>query len=164
MLRTLALIVLCAILHAQSTTGMLRGVLTDNSGAVIPSATVTLSGAGAPRTVSTQVDGSYSFAGLQPGEYTVRVSFPGFAAFENVLTIAGGQTAQLPIQLKVTLEKQQVTISGQAGPAVSVEPDNNASAVVVKGADLEALPDDPDDLKDALQALAGPAAGPNGGE
>jgi hypothetical protein len=36
--------------------------------------------------------------------------------------------------------------------------------MVFRGEDLEALPDDPDDLSDALQALAGPAAGPNGGQ
>ena len=47
--------------------------------------------------------------------------------------------------------------------AISVEPDNNAGALVLKGDDLAALPDDPDDLSDALQALAGPGAGPNGG-
>ena len=44
-----------------------------------------------------------------------------------------------------------------------MEPDNNATALVIKGDDLMALPDDPDDLSDALQALAGPGAGPNGG-
>ena len=49
------------------------------------------------------------------------------------------------------------------GPSLSVEPDNNATALVIKGDDLAALPDDPDDLSDALQALAGPGAGPNGG-
>ena len=44
-----------------------------------------------------------------------------------------------------------------------MEPDNNATALVLRGEDLAALPDDPDDLADALQALAGPGAGPNGG-
>jgi hypothetical protein len=44
-----------------------------------------------------------------------------------------------------------------------VEPDNTATALVLRGEDLAALPDDPDDLSDALQALAGPGAGPNGG-
>ena len=47
---------------------------------------------------------------------------------------------------------------------LSTEPENNAGAVVLKGDDLDALPDDPDDLAAALQALAGPSAGPNGGQ
>ena len=46
---------------------------------------------------------------------------------------------------------------------MSVDPDSNVSALVIKGDDLASLPDDPDDLSDALQALAGPGAGPNGG-
>src|ERR1035438_1228511 len=61
-------------------------------------------------------------------------------------------------------EKQEVTVQGEAGPSLSVEPDNNATALVLKGEDLQALPDDPDDLSDALQALAGPGAGPSGGQ
>ena len=44
------------------------------------------------------------------------------------------------------------------------EPGSNANAVVLKGKDLDALSDDPDELESQLQALAGPAAGPNGGE
>src|SRR5207253_6504004 len=41
---------------------------------------------------------------------------------------------------------------------------NNASSVVISGKDLDALSDDPDELQSELQALAGPSAGPNGGQ
>jgi hypothetical protein len=150
---------------AQQTTGTLRGVLTDDSGAIIPAATVSIAGTGVQKSVPTQNDGSYTFAGLLTGQYTVRVTFPGFAAFQQVVAISAGSTIQLPIQLKVSAaEKQEVTVQGEAGPHLSVEPDNNATALVLKGEDLAALPDDPDDLADALQALAGPGAGPNGGQ
>src|SRR5271170_6530973 len=47
---------------------------------------------------------------------------------------------------------------------LSVDADNNASATVLKGKDLDALSDDPDELSSELTALAGPAAGPNGGQ
>ena len=50
-----------------------------------------------------------------------------------------------------------------AGSVLSTESANNASALVLKGKDLEALADDPEDLTTDLQALAGPAAGPGGG-
>src|SRR5207245_5427044 len=50
-----------------------------------------------------------------------------------------------------------------AGTALSTDSSNNASAVVLRGAELEALSDDPDDLAADLAALAGPSAGPNGG-
>ncbi len=49
-------------------------------------------------------------------------------------------------------------------PGVSVDPDSNVSAVVLTGKDLDALSDDPDELSNELTALAGPAAGPSGGQ
>jgi Carboxypeptidase regulatory-like domain len=152
------------IATAQPATGTLKGVLTDNSGAVIPGAVVSVGNGSVSRAAQTGTDGSYSVAGLAPGPYTVRVAFPGFGLFEKSVTIDAGNAMQLPIQLAVVAEKQEVTVQEQAGPMVSVEPDNNATALVIKGEDLQALPDDPDDLADALQALAGPAAGPGGGQ
>jgi hypothetical protein len=47
---------------------------------------------------------------------------------------------------------------------LSVDPENNASSTVISGDALNALSDDPDELQTELQALAGPAAGPNGGQ
>ena len=47
---------------------------------------------------------------------------------------------------------------------VSVDSDANGSSTVIKGKDLDALSDDPDELSSELTALAGPAAGPNGGQ
>ena len=145
-------------------TGSIRGVLTDDSGAVIPAAPIVISGNTVQRTVQSQGDGTYSFTGLAAGQYTVRATVTGFSVFQKQVTLAAGATVQLPIQMQVTAEKQEVTVQAEAGPSVSVEPDNNATALVLKGEDLGALPDDPDDLQDALQALAGPAAGPNGGQ
>jgi TonB dependent receptor len=49
-------------------------------------------------------------------------------------------------------------------PTVDTTPESNANAIVLKGKDLDALSDDPDEMESELQALAGPAAGPNGGE
>ena len=149
---------------AQQRTGTLRGVLTDDSGAVIPSVQITLSGAGVSKAVQTQADGTYSFPGLQPGQYTVSVTFSGFAPLSKAVTVISGATAQAPLRLSVATEKQEVSVQAEIGASLSVEPDSNATAMVIKGEDLEALPDDPDDLSDALQALAGPAAGPNGGQ
>src|SRR5271157_3863546 len=148
---------------AQQATATIKGTLTDDSGAVIPAARVALVSNGTTKTTQTQGDGGYNFAGLAPGQYTVSISFPGFAAFSKTITVSAGGTIQVPIQLAIRAEKQEVTVQDEAGPSVSVEPDSNATALVIKGSDLESLPDDPDDLSDALQALAGPGAGPNGG-
>src|SRR5579863_7804468 len=149
---------------AQQSTGTVKGVLADDSGAVIPAATVNLTAHGATKTVQSQGDGTYTFAGVAPGDYTVSVALTGFAPFTKVVTVAAGGTVQVPVQLAVRAEKQEVTVQAEATSTVSVEPDNNATALVIRGSDLQALPDDPDDLSDALQALAGPGAGPNGGQ
>ncbi len=149
---------------AQQSSGTVKGVLSDDSGAVIPAATVNLTGRGPAKTVQTQGDGSYTFAGVTPGDYTVGVVLAGFSPFTKAVTVGAGGSVQVPIQLAVRAEKQEVTVQAEATSTVSVEPDNNATALVMRGSDLQALPDDPDDLSDALQALAGPGAGPNGGQ
>src|SRR5579863_6544556 len=109
-LRRLCLFLLAAVLivvsaPAQQTTGTIRGVLTDDSGAVIPAAAVSLSGTGLQKTAQTQADGSYTFVGLAPGEYTVKAVFPGFGPFEKAVTVNPGSTIQLPIQMAVQAEK-----------------------------------------------------------
>src|SRR5579863_46826 len=162
-MRTLAFMLLVLPLVAQQTSGTLRGVLTDTSGAVIPAVSVSLTAGSTRKAATTQSDGSYSFTGLAPGEYTIKVEFPGFEAFVKALTVGAGRSVQFPIKLIPGGGKQEVTISGGKSPELSTDPANNQSALVVKGDDLEALPDDPDDLTDMLTQLAGPASGPTGG-
>ena len=65
--------------------------------------------------------------------------------------------------LIIAVDQQQVTVTEQDA-GLDTSPDNNAGAIVIKGKDLDALSDDPDQLQDELNALAGPAAGPNGGQ
>ena len=65
--------------------------------------------------------------------------------------------------MAVEVEQQSVT-SPTMSPTVNVEAGGNASAIIIKGKDLEALSDDPDELSSELTALAGPSAGPNGGQ
>ena len=59
--------------------------------------------------------------------------------------------------------RETVTITESRAP-LGLSADQAAGAMVIEGAQLDALPDDPDELADALQALAGSAAGPNGGQ
>ena len=67
------------------------------------------------------------------------------------------------LALVIAIDQQQVTVTDQDA-GLDTSPDNNAGSIVIKGKDLDALSDDPDQLQDELNALAGPAAGPNGGE
>src|SRR5437588_6775094 len=70
---------------------------------------------------------------------------------------------RLNVTMAIEVETQKVQVSDTA-PIVEVNPSNNAGAIVISGKELEALPDDPDELLSDLEALAGPAAGPNGGQ
>ena len=153
-----------AAMLGQGPTGTLQGRVLDPSGAVIPQAQVSatpLSG----KAVSAVADGAgyYQVRGLAAGDYTVDATTPGFAPFSATVTLAPGQSKTLNIAMQILAEKQQVLVEAET-PTVDTSPDQNANAVVLKGKDLDALSDDPDELENQLQALAGPAAGPNGGE
>jgi hypothetical protein len=159
----LAAFLLPPILSAQTAT--LRGQVTDESGAIVPGANIVLGGpAGLAKTTTVGDDGSYSFADLPLGSYIVQASAPSLFLRQpgKISLKAGAQT--LNIILSVATEKQEVTVAENAGPTVSTEAANNASAMVLRGTDLNALSDNPDDLLADLQALAGPAAGPSGGQ
>jgi hypothetical protein len=147
--------------------GALHGVVTDESGALVPGATVTVSnGAGAVKSATAANDGAYVISGLDAGTYSVKASAPGLEQAKAIsVELRGGtQTATADLQLTVAAEKQEVTVQENAGPQISVDPSQNAGALVLRGADLQALSDDPDDLQADLQALAGPSAGPSGGQ
>ena len=65
--------------------------------------------------------------------------------------------------MAIEVEQQSVTVTDDA-PQVNVEAGGNANSLVLKDKDLDALSDDPDELSNELSALAGPSAGPNGGQ
>src|SRR5207248_1368208 len=153
------LFLLCAAaLFAQ--TASVRGIITDESGAVIPGAKVSLTpAAGDAKTTTAATDGTYSFTGLTPGEYGLQASAPELSMPAPVKIVVRGGNQVLNLQLKVAATAQQVTVRESGGPAVSADPSNNASALVIRGEDLDALSDSPEDLAADLKALAGPAAG-----
>lgn len=149
---------------AQSQSGGLRGQVLDPTGAVIPNADITLKGESG-QTVSAKSDGigSYSIKNVPAGKYTITVQEKGFRPYVQDLQLAAGQEQKLNITLEVYVEEQHVDVQSDAAK-ISVDPENNASSLVISGKDLDALSDDPDELQSELQALAGPSAGPNGGQ
>lgn len=149
---------------AQQNRASLRGSVTDEMGAVIVGASVTLTdSAGQSKTTVTGNDGSYVFNALAPGKYTLRASAKGFGTgSSDEIELKAGQRQSTDLQLKVTIEEQKVTIAGET--PVSTDASANANQTVISGKDIDALPDDPAELAAALQALAGPSMGPNGGQ
>jgi hypothetical protein len=145
-------------------TATLRGQVADDSGALVPGAKVTLTGPEGLVKIATSDDrGSYVFAGLATGGYQVVGSAPDLTMLQPVAVSLHPGVQTLNLQLKLVGTAEHVTVQENAGPAVSTDTASNASAVVLRGDDLQALSDDPDDLAADLQALAGPTAGPSGG-
>lgn len=150
----------------SAATATLRGRITDPTGALIPGATVvvTTSAGTAVTTTTADSDGSYAVNGLAPGGYIVKADFAGFASFASPsIQLAAGQMKRVDISMAIEVAQQSVTVTDES-PTVNVEAAGNSSAIILKGKDLEALSDDPDELSSELSALAGPSAGPNGGQ
>lgn len=144
--------------------GILNGQVTDELGAALVGATVTaIDSTGKETTAVTNSQGEFSIKNLIPGTYIVRIGKENFALYENTeVVVNSGETESLAAVLTVEGVQEQVEVPTDSG--VNTDPDSNLSATVLREADLEALPDDPDELEAALQALAGGSAGPNGGQ
>ena len=140
----------------------LNGMVTDPSGAAIPGATVQLQGSRSERRTKTDLAGRYSFPSLPTGKYQIRILAKGFSMVEK-----RGLLIDQPViwnaQLTIQGEPQAITVQSDVG-GVTTDPASNGSAVVLRQKQLAALSDDPDELMQQLQALAGPSPGPGGGQ
>src|SRR6266404_2169234 len=140
-------------LFAQFGPSSVQGLITDPSGGAVPNAAITASAAdGSIRTAKSNALGRYQIAGLSPGTYLVRAAAPGFAAYEaKAYEVASGRAQTLNIALALRVESEQVTVTSTENAKVDTDASNNASAMVLQKADLEALSDDRDDLAADLQ-------------
>ncbi len=143
-------------------TGGLRGQVLDPSGAVIPGATVTLAQGATVLNAPSGNDGNYSFRDVPAGTYSLTIDAQGFSFPKTDVSISS-HVRQMNLTLAIAVQQQNVQVTSKTN-GVSVNPDENSDALVLSGHDLDALSDDPDQLQSELQALAGPSAGPNGGQ
>jgi hypothetical protein len=147
---------------AQQNTGTLKGTVTDQLGSLVVGAKVTVRNTrGVITSATTTSAGVYEFKRLEQGTYELKVFAPGFRVFEEkTVEIQARESKTVDAQLEVALEEEQVTIDDRN---ISTDSDNNANAVVLRGRELEALPNDPQSLLATLQAMAGPVD-PEGGQ
>ncbi|QQS47911.1 MAG: TonB-dependent receptor [Acidobacteriota bacterium] len=148
------MILLAAPGNAQTST--LRGSVVDEFGAVIPNAEIQLiDSEGNIRTAKSGFDGEFTIPNIKPGKYKLTSAYVGFDPFE---------IAELNIpseKLTVTMKVAAVTVVEDVSAnvqTVSTEPDQNMSAIVLTEEFIKNLPDNEDDLRDFLNALAGPSA------
>jgi len=71
--------VTAVFLSAQGPAVQIKGTVSDQSGAAIPGATITVTGQGIVKTFSTNEIGVYTVSGMPPGKYSVRMSSFGFS-------------------------------------------------------------------------------------
>jgi hypothetical protein len=104
--------------RAQSTTaGAIGGTVFDQSGAVIPDASVTAhnNGTNADKTVITDAAGSFRIVNLTPAVYTVTVTAKGFETFQaEQITVTVGSVSTVLPHLTIGATAQTVTVTGAA--------------------------------------------------
>jgi Carboxypeptidase regulatory-like domain len=108
------LLACCSIVaHGQGSTASLAGVVHDQQGLIVRSASVRISGTenSFARTVITGTDGAFEFAGLLPGDYKMTVDLQGFTREEINVAIAVNQRVRLDVVLKAGGVAQQVEVA-----------------------------------------------------
>jgi Carboxypeptidase regulatory-like domain/TonB dependent receptor-like, beta-barrel len=105
-------------LYSQGSQGAIQGGVFDQSGAVVPGATVTITDVarGITRSLVADRAGQYVAAGLTPGTYTIRATAKGFRAVQHSdVTVEVGQTIRVDLTLQPGEENQTVTVTGEVG-------------------------------------------------
>ncbi|HEV3468826.1 MAG TPA: carboxypeptidase regulatory-like domain-containing protein [Pyrinomonadaceae bacterium] len=130
----------CGAARGQETTGNIVGQVTDQKGAAVAGATVTIADPqrGFTRTYTTGEDGSYTAAQLPVGTYTISVEAPGFRKFvqENV-TINVNDRRPIDAVLEAGQVSEVVTVVGDEAPLVQESPTQQS---LVNGAQVRQLP------------------------
>ena len=121
----LSIFLLCsALMHAQSTFGEIRGVVTDVSGAVVNTARVGAKNTqtGESRSTKTDPAGNYAFINLDAGSYDITVENPGFrGTVVKGLILRAREIARADVSLEVsgTTTEVQVTTARQVSRCVT---------------------------------------------
>jgi hypothetical protein len=156
-LRTLVCAIVLAAIPALPSAAQelaeLHGVVNDETGAAIIAATVMIEGQDQKYAVQTNEQGQYRIAKLKPGAYTLTVNAAGFAPYTSQLQLGGERTSAVNVTLKVTINEEEEV--RDTDDKVSTDPDKNLSGITLSGKDLEALPDDPDEMLSVLRQMAG---------
>jgi len=125
-------------LAAQSaTTGDVAGVISDESGAIIPGATVRLTSldTGATQTATTNNQGYYRFSLVLPNRYKLAASKAGFETVETTLAVSVGTLVTTNLTVRVGQSSQTVEVT-EAPPVLSPEASNNTAFTAQEVASL----------------------------
>src|SRR2546428_8478614 len=113
----LAVFLICLPMFSQGSTGRILGIVTDQSGAVIPGVTVIIRDVdrGTARTLTTDEAGAYSAPSLLPGTYTVHVELTGFSTTERPnIRLEVGQDIRIDVALQAGGQRELVTVQAES--------------------------------------------------
>jgi hypothetical protein len=107
----------------SATTGAMNGTVTDNTKAVLPGVTVTITSPAmmGARTDVTNEQGQYRFAAITPGEYKLTFELPGFAnVIHDGIRVALGFTATVNAEMQLASQRETITVVGSS-PVVDTQ-------------------------------------------
>ncbi len=126
--------------QVSASVAQLNGTVQDESGAVVPNASITLRETETNRTyTATSNDaGFYVLPNLPPGRYELTVEYTGFAKYTQTgIVMSVGQTATIEVTLKVAAAGEKVLVTTEAPP---VEPTRTEISQVIENKQIESLP------------------------
>jgi Carboxypeptidase regulatory-like domain/TonB dependent receptor len=131
----------CALLRAQNVvlTGSLSGRVTDQSGSVVPGASVVVENleTGVKKSAKTNHAGLYRFPVLMPGSYSIRASFKGFRDVQALVRVLVGNTTSQDIKLQVGASTDTVRV---IGTTPLLRPEESSATTVLERSFMEELP------------------------
>ena|ERR1700757_3643880 len=103
----------------QAETGLVTGTVTDQSGAAVAGATVTLKsvGSGQTRSATTNAEGNYTIANLRPDTYDATVTSSNFAPQTRRIEVTVGSRNEVSVALAVAGSTTTVEVTADAGTA-----------------------------------------------
>ncbi len=121
---------LISVAHAQSGTGSTAGRVTDSSSGALVGAQVTVQPTGV--SVVSDARGQFFINDLEPGSYTVTITYVGFEAFTQTLNVAAGQAANVDAKLEVESQNLKVLVTAEraSGEAEAVNRELTADNIV----------------------------------
>ena len=141
-------------INDESKQGAIRGRIVDNTKQILPGASIYIEKLHTG--VTSDVNGFYTFANLEPGTYKVKVTYVGYSPVEMTITIPEGKTIEKDFTLNEGLELQEVVVGGAftgQRRALSSQKSNLGITNVVSADQVGKFPDS--NIGDALKRISG---------
>jgi len=136
----LCLVVLSGFsVYAQTPTGIILGTVTDQSGAVVPTAKITIVSktTGAARSLAANTEGIYSAPALLPGQYEVRAEVEGFRTLIRDATVEAGSSTTVNFAMLVGTSKEVVTVEAATA---QINYESHSVQGVIEHQEIQELP------------------------